>query len=135
MYSLFIIILVNCPPGSQGVTGSTCTRCTIDTFQDQQGRATCRPCPSGQGTISTGAVECTGESNCTSVMLAAVIHTCLTTQRSVIISNYVCTCRCLCSWFIFYHWTVTVYTMPSQHLPVITGKYTVYGLSSRHCCS
>ena len=53
--------LVNCPPGSQGVTGSTCTLCTTDTFQDQQGQVTCRPCPDGQGTNLNGSVECTGK--------------------------------------------------------------------------
>ena len=56
-----IYILVNCPPGSQGVTGSTCTLCTTDTFQDQQGQVTCRPCPDGQGTNLNGSVECTGK--------------------------------------------------------------------------
>ena len=69
MYILYVylllqlFILVNCPPGSHGVTGSTCAQCTIDTFQDQQGQATCRSCPSDQGTLSTGAVECTGDNN------------------------------------------------------------------------
>ena len=63
---LQLFVLVNCPPGSQGVTGSTCTQCTFDTFQDQQGQATCKSCPSGQGTVSNGAVECTGENNCDS---------------------------------------------------------------------
>ena len=72
MYILYVclllqlFILVNCPPGSHGVTGSTCAQCTIDTFQDQQGQVTCRSCPSDQGTLSTGAVECTGDNNSTS---------------------------------------------------------------------
>ena len=57
-------ILVNCPPGSQGITGLTCTQCTANTFQDQQGQAICKSCPNGQGTKSDGAVKCTGENNC-----------------------------------------------------------------------
>ena len=66
-YIFINFVSVNCPPGSQGVTGSTCEQCTIDTFQDQQGQATCKPCPSGQSNLFTGAVECTGENNCTSI--------------------------------------------------------------------
>ena len=59
--SITYFILVNCPPGSQGITGSACTLCTTDTFQDRQGQVTCKSCPSGQGTKSNGAVDCTGE--------------------------------------------------------------------------
>ena len=64
LFVLLNIFVVNCPPGSQGVTGSTCAQCTFDTFQDQQGQAACKPCPNGQGTFSTGAMQCAGENNC-----------------------------------------------------------------------
>jgi len=58
-----ISYLVNCPPGSQGITGLTCTQCATNTFQDQQGQVICKSCPNGQGTESNGAVECTGGNN------------------------------------------------------------------------
>ena len=72
LYISISFVLVNCPPGSQGVTGSMCAQCAIDAFQDQQGQITCKPCPSGQGTYSTGAVECAGENNCLSTIKAVI---------------------------------------------------------------
>ena len=54
--------LVNCPPGSQGVNGSTCVPCSVDTFQDQQGQPTCDACPANQGTMMGSSLQCIGKS-------------------------------------------------------------------------
>ena len=63
------------------------------------------------------------------------IHECFTSlniiyvyllKHLIYLNMYYYFCRSLHSWIIFYYWAVTMYTMPSQHLPVIKEKYTVY---------
>ena len=69
MYMAFILFIVNCPPGSYQIveaerivqngriiqyTTQKCISCPNGYYQDEQGHATCKRCPSGHITLTTG---------------------------------------------------------------------------------
>ena len=81
LYNALIFYTVNCPPGSYQVldvrrvvdendgrvtqyTTSKCVSCPIGYYQDEQGLTTCKQCPSGYTTLTSGAkmlYECLGQ--------------------------------------------------------------------------
>lgn len=43
-----------CPPGTAWVNGTTCAKCPINSYQDESGQLSCKPCPNARITTVPG---------------------------------------------------------------------------------